>query len=261
LKKHFKTDGIVLRKVDFGEADRIITVLTVDRGKIDCVAKGARRYSSRFCGRLELFNRVSLDCFQGRELACVREAEVIRAFEVPGEPLLHRALFTIAELTHRLIQSGQEVEGAYPLLTETLQAVADGSRGFGGSPGRDAISPDPLPAYITRLLTLTGYVSSWDHCARCNSSFDIKRPLHLCPTDSALLCEHCAGSCDPVMSSPVVRWILYMQKAPLKDCLRVRGNPQETAAVWHWLESLLINLFGTLPRSAVFYAHSNLPIL
>ena len=56
----YQDEGVVLRTVKLGEADRIVTLLTRDHGKIRAVAKGVRRTKSRFGGRLEPFMRVGV---------------------------------------------------------------------------------------------------------------------------------------------------------------------------------------------------------
>ena len=70
----YQDEGVVLRTVKLGEADRIVTLLTRDHGKIRAVAKGVRRTKSRFGGRLEPFMRVSLLIAEGRSLDVISQA-------------------------------------------------------------------------------------------------------------------------------------------------------------------------------------------
>ena len=76
----YQDEGVVLRTVKLGEADRIVTLLTRGHGKIRAVAKGVRRTKSRFGGRLEPFMRVSLLIAEGRSLDVVSQAESISAY-------------------------------------------------------------------------------------------------------------------------------------------------------------------------------------
>jgi recombinational DNA repair protein (RecF pathway) len=80
----YRDDGVVLRTHKLGEADRIITVLTRQNGRVRAVAKGVRRTKSRFGGRLEPFTHVDLLIHPGRSLDVIQQAEVIRAY---GKPL------------------------------------------------------------------------------------------------------------------------------------------------------------------------------
>jgi DNA repair protein RecO (recombination protein O) len=80
----YRDDGVVLRTHKLGEADRIITLLTRQNGRVRAVAKGVRRTKSRFGGRLEPFTHVDVLIYPGRSLDVIQQAEVIRAY---GKPL------------------------------------------------------------------------------------------------------------------------------------------------------------------------------
>src|SRR5687767_243315 len=79
-KSLYRDEGIVLRTQKLGEADRIITLLTRRHGKVRAVAKGVRRTKSKFGARLEPFTHVDLQCYLGRELDIVTQAEILDAF-------------------------------------------------------------------------------------------------------------------------------------------------------------------------------------
>ncbi|NIR39720.1 MAG: DNA repair protein RecO, partial [Actinobacteria bacterium] len=72
--------GIVLRSYPFGEADRVVVLLSPNHGKLRTVAKGVRKTKSRFGGRLEPFTHVDLVLYEGRNLDTITQAEVIEAF-------------------------------------------------------------------------------------------------------------------------------------------------------------------------------------
>jgi DNA repair protein RecO (recombination protein O) len=80
----YRDDGVVLRTQKLGEADRIITLLTRQNGRVRAVAKGVRRTKSRFGARLEPFTHVDVLIYPGRSLDTITQAEVIRAY---GRPL------------------------------------------------------------------------------------------------------------------------------------------------------------------------------
>ena len=66
-ERQYRTRGIVLRRRDFDEADRLLTVLTRDRGKLTLLAKGARKISSRKAAHVDLFKQVELCRYTGGE--------------------------------------------------------------------------------------------------------------------------------------------------------------------------------------------------
>src|SRR5438270_10278000 len=73
-----KTEGVVLRSMRYGEADRILHLYTQTRGRMGAIAKGVRRARSRFGGRLEPFSHVALVLHEGRsDLLTVTGADTI----------------------------------------------------------------------------------------------------------------------------------------------------------------------------------------
>ncbi|MCK5604166.1 DNA repair protein RecO [Candidatus Pacearchaeota archaeon] len=240
MNKHFSTTGIVIRKVDFGEADRIVTVLTEDMGKIDCIAKGARRLKSRFCGRLELFSEIQITCYQGQSLACLNEAHLIDGFPDVKETDRHRVLFYIAELTHRLIQDQQQIEGVYPLLHETINHLKEENK-------TDVI----LHTYLVKLLTLSGFLSPWNQCATCNETLNIEHPIHL-GDDANVICQSCSNAAHRRIEAPLIKWVNFMQHYPLPNTLKVQVNEKDHQSVWLWLQGVLGNLLSTPMKSESF---------
>ena len=76
----YRTEGVVIRQMPLGEADRILTLCSPDMGKVRAVAKGVRRTRSRLGGHLELLNRVSVSVAIGRNLDTISEASAISTF-------------------------------------------------------------------------------------------------------------------------------------------------------------------------------------
>ena len=76
----YKSKGIVLRSIRYGEADRILDLYTPEAGLISAIAKGIRRTKSRFGARLEPFSCVDFLAYQGKTLDTVTQVEVLRSF-------------------------------------------------------------------------------------------------------------------------------------------------------------------------------------
>jgi len=232
MKKHFQTTGLIIRKFDINEADRIITVLTDDRGKIDCIAKGGRRFKSKFCGRLELFSHIRINCFQGRELNIVNEAQLLSGLTETKDIKKHRILFYIAELTNRLIQRDQQIDGAYPLLLETLRNLEIGIK-------MDAL----LYSYLIKLLTLTGFLPPWNKCSACGKQLDLEYPVRLSGAHSNTVCHNCAQPSDLIIDAGLIKWVNFMQNYPPSESLRVNADKAQYESVWQWLKNILTDIF------------------
>ena len=81
----YRDEGVVLRAIKLGEADRIVTIFTQGHGKVRAVAKGIRKTTSKFGARLEPTTRVALQCYKGRDLDIVTQAESLDSNRVLRE--------------------------------------------------------------------------------------------------------------------------------------------------------------------------------
>src|ERR687885_415233 len=88
MRSHvYRTEAIILRRSDFGEADRILTLYTPRYGKRRAIAKGVRKTTSRLAGHVELFTRVQLRLAEGRNLDIVTQAQIIAPYRALREDL------------------------------------------------------------------------------------------------------------------------------------------------------------------------------
>lgn len=120
----FTTEAIVIKHSNFGEADRIITVLTPYRGKLNLIAKGVRRITSRRAGNIEPLNRARIHIFQGTGLPILTEAESLEVFpKLKSDLILSTHSSYILELIDRLVPQEQPNKQIYQLLVDTLRKL------------------------------------------------------------------------------------------------------------------------------------------
>ncbi|GEA83850.1 DNA repair protein RecO [Cellulomonas gelida] len=156
----YRDEAIVLRTHKLGEADRIVTLLTRQHGKVRAVGKGVRRTTSRFGSRLEPFMHVDLQLSTGRHLDIVTQAETIGPY---GRALVaDYALYTVGtvmlETAERLVDAEHEPAlQQYWLLVGGVRALASRER----APGL------VLDSYLLRALAVAGWAASFHDCARC----------------------------------------------------------------------------------------------
>lgn len=144
----FKTEGIVLKRRNFGEADRILTVFTLQRGKLSIIAKGVRRITSRRAGNVELLNRVSLYLYQGKGMPILTEAESIQTFPNLKENLkLSTVAYHIIELVDKLTAESQENRILYEQLLQVLKRLEKNPRQI------------LIRAFEVKILTLMGFAN------------------------------------------------------------------------------------------------------
>jgi DNA repair protein RecO (recombination protein O) len=162
----YRDDGVVLRTQKLGEADRIITLLTRQNGRVRAVAKGVRRTKSRFGARLEPFTHVDVMIHPGRSLDVITQAEVIRPYGAPlaGDYPRYTAGTAMLETAERFTPMEKE-----PALRQFLLLIG-GLRTLGGT-GEDAREPRlVLDAFLLRSLAVAGYAPALEECARCGAA-------------------------------------------------------------------------------------------
>lgn len=125
----FKTEGIILKRRDFGEADRILTVFTLHRGKVTVLARGVRRITSRRAGNVELLNRVQMFLHSGKQFLILTEATSLDTFQKLKEDLtLSTYAYHIIELVDKLTAENQENPQLYTELVEVLKRLSTNPR-------------------------------------------------------------------------------------------------------------------------------------
>src|SRR3989339_1236692 len=124
-----KVEGIILKRRNLGEADRILTVLTLQKGKISVLAKGVRRIASRRAGNVELLNRCLLYLHQAKTFLILTEASSIDTYQKLKEDLtLSTYAFHIIELVDKLTAENQENDMLYEHLVNVLQRLSRNPR-------------------------------------------------------------------------------------------------------------------------------------
>lgn len=146
-----KVEGIILKRRNLGEADRILTVFSLQKGKISVLAKGVRRITSRRAGNIELLNRVSMYLHQAKTFLILTEATSLDTYQKLKEDLtLSTYAFHIIELVDKLTAENQESRILYEHLVNLLQRLSRNPRQI------------LVRAFETKVLSSQGFVNFRD---------------------------------------------------------------------------------------------------
>jgi DNA repair protein RecO (recombination protein O) len=179
------THALVLRRRDVNDADRVLTVLTPGDGKIELIAKGARKTTSRKAGHLELFVHAALIVAQGRTWDIITEVQTVESFRHLRDSLEAIAAASyICELLDAFAETGDDLRPLWDLALFALR-VLDEAAALGNPP------PNLLPWFGMQLLSLTGFQPQLFRCLAC------EKPLEptvnfLALHDGGVLCPQCA---------------------------------------------------------------------
>lgn len=143
----YKTEGIIIKRKNFGEADKILTVFTKNNGKIQIKALGVRRIISRRSPHVELLNLSLLTLYKGRNLSILTEAQTLADFSLIKSELIKVGFaYHICELIDGLCPENQENRTVFFLLRNTLEALSKES---------DLVSI--IHGFEVELLTVLGF--------------------------------------------------------------------------------------------------------
>jgi len=159
----YRDEAIVLRTQKLGEADRIVTLLTRNHGRVRAVGRGVRKTTSRIGARLEPFSHVDVQCYIGSSLDSVTQVETITAHgaSFAGDYQRWTAGTAMLETAERL--TPEEREAALPqfvLLVAGLRALA----------ANEHHATLILDAYLLRSLAVAGWSPSFADCAKCGAT-------------------------------------------------------------------------------------------
>jgi DNA repair protein RecO (recombination protein O) len=208
----FRSEAIVLRHLDWGEADRLLWLFTREMGKIRAVAKGVRKPRSRKAGHLEPFTRVNLLLAQGRDLPIITQAEMIESHLPLHENLreMGYAAYVVELLDRFTYEEGENVP-LFRLLAETLERLCT----------------EPEPAFVVRyyemrLLDLVGFRPQLFQCVECGNPI-LPEDQFFSASQGGLVCPKCKEKVPGVRPITVdaVRLLRHMQRSAYPEAARL----------------------------------------
>jgi DNA repair protein RecO (recombination protein O) len=240
-----RTEAVVLRRHDFGEADRLLTLYTARSGKLRAIAKGVRRPTSRLGGHLELFTHSNLLIARGRNLDIVTQVESIDGFTSLREDLWRTGLaYYVSELVDCLTEEHSENPLLFTSLVNALTRISEGIRPL-----------DALHHFELQALSQLGFRPELRVCVRCRQGLQpVSNAFSL--SAGGILCGACRAS------DPLCRTISANALKVLRLCLdddwsttsRLRLDTKLSDEVEHLLNAYTQFIAETQLKSAGFVA-------
>jgi DNA repair protein RecO (recombination protein O) len=181
--RRYVTEAIVLSRFDYGEADRILTLMTPSGGKIKAIAKGIRRPTSRIGGSVEPFAELRLALAHGRTFDVITQVAVVHAWLRMRDDLVSFGTASyLAELADGTLEERHATESVYVLLKRAYEILDAGM-----APGRVA------RWFEMHLADELGVRPEVDRCVECGRLLEADERYRWMPPLGGVLCERCPG--------------------------------------------------------------------
>ena len=211
----YSARAIILRRTRLKETDLIVTALAQDGRQIRAVAKGARKPSSPFSARLELYTEADLLLAKGRgDLDIVKEARIFACRTDGASPEFALCAALAAETAEKLTHSQVASPRLYPLTSAVLDRLSaefsvpepDGNR-------RGAAL---CAAYMLKSFAFAGLRPSFAQCSVCGCpvDFSASRTMAFSVMEGGAVCPDCRASSMHMLSSDIVAWAAFMLSSP-----------------------------------------------
>jgi DNA repair protein RecO (recombination protein O) len=243
----YSAEAVVLRKVDYGEADRILTLFTRERGKLPAIAKAVRRAKSRMSGQLDVFSHGHMLLAEGKRMDVVTQFQrITRSGGLATDLTRAAAAAVVVEVADKVLEERHPQPELFEMIVSAIEHLSD-----------PEINPRmELSDFLMRVLIELGYAPALGQCARCGKTLSpgeggdqapgpegtsAAAGLGFSPLAGGVICADCnrAEAPSPPISVRAVK-VLRVCSAGDRDLFfRLRLDENDLAALEGALEAQL----------------------
>lgn len=243
------TPAILLRRIDFGDYDLVLTFFTLNTGKVSLIAKSAKKSAKRFAGILELFSVLDIVFSSGRRkgLPILTEATLKQPFSKIRSNIKKTAYASYwAELINEWMEDSQKQTQLYRLFFHALEGL-----------DLDRISEESLSIlFQMRFMTIAGLRPNLKICCICQAEINHmgRKKVGFDLEKGGLVCETCASGIqrERYLSKGMIKQLQWIESQDLNRAARIRFNRQAIKEGLEFLEAFVPYHLGKEPRSLAF---------
>jgi len=241
--------GILIRRIDYGDTDLIITFITQKYGKLSVIAKSAKKSVKRFGGILELFYLLELIIRPGKgnKPSILQTASLIRPFEKIRKNIIHTAYASYwAELIHLFVEEKSADDHIFQLFLFVLDQL-----------NQNVVPADVLHIlFQIRFLVISGFKPNFLHCQHCQKKLDdISGPS--CCFDlqkGSIFCQACVNHQKDVIkiSKGTIKHLIWISNHDYHQTHRLKYSNDALSEGKYFLERFIPFCIGKMPKSLFF---------
>lgn len=238
----YKTRGIVIKRMNFGEADRILTILTERFGKVKAMAKGVRKSTSKLGGHLEPFMIVEFQLYEGKTFYTITGAEIISEFpEIHSDLKKTAKVFVIGELVDNFLHEHEKSERIYQILSQILLLIEHNEKNF------------LVNAFALKLIESAGFQPEFYECVHCKEK--IKEENNFWDDiEGGVICRECkAKSGHGVeISNEFIKSLRFIEQNDFEQIEKLRLNKTLEEEIDRILENYIRSILDKNIKSKKF---------
>jgi len=227
----YSAEAVVLRKVDYGEADRILTLFTRERGKLPAIAKAVRRAKSRMSGQLDVFSHGTMMLAEGKRMDVVTQFQrITRSDGLAADLPRSAAAAVVVEVADKVLEERHPQPELFAVVVGALEHLSH----------TEINARMELADFLTRVLSELGYAPALAECARCGKALG-ESGLGFSPFAGGVICADCnrADLPSPPISSRAVKVLRVCASGDRDLFFRLRLDDIDLGALEGALEAQL----------------------
>lgn len=216
-----ETKGVVIRQTKYSESDKILTIFTKEKGKIQAIAKGSRKPRSHLMGSTEIFCYSEFLMYTGKNLYNINQGQTIDSFYSLREDIYKLSYATfILELIDASVLEEEPNERLFELLVKTLKILSD----------MDDNYRKLLFAFQIKYISFIGFKPQMNSCVNCGS--DINKAIKFDIIEGGTVCEKCFANHDQInISQDVINIMKKLMYSKLEEVNQIIISKKEEAKI------------------------------
>lgn len=227
---NIKCRGVVIKRMNYGEADKVLTIFSDKLGKIKAIAKGVRKISSRMAGSLEPYNLIQLELHEGKSFYIITGVEMISCYDCSGILSGSTKAVYASEIIDKIFEEEEKNVQAFELFTNALSKLTSTNNNLA------------LRLFELQILSQAGFEPDLFLCSSCKSRLRSGENF-VNNISGYLLCAKCAEHSGVArkVEDGVIKLLRLLQTNGIEICGKIKCNTNHTREVEKILDQFLQN--------------------